>query len=135
MHDDVHYVCGGAELAFTMRVSPKCDIYSFGMVALEVMMGRHPGQLLNSLWAHRGGGEEAVLLKDVLDGRIGEPVDDVRKDVVLVVMIASMCLSCDPELRPTMEHVARELDAGGSMPFLQPFHTITLAQVMHHPWA
>lgn len=118
-----------------MRVSQKCDIYSFGMVALEVMMGRHPGQLLNSLWANSGGGEEAVLLKDVLDGRIGEPDDDVRKDVVLVVMIAGMCLSCDPELRPTMALVARELNAGGSMPLSQPFHTITLAQIMHHPWA
>lgn len=59
-------------------------------------MGRHPEQLLaaNSLWVNREGGEEAVLLKDILGGRIGEPVVDVRKDIVLVVMIASLCLSC-----------------------------------------
>lgn len=133
MNVNVHYVCDRAELAYTMKVSQKCDIYSFGMVTLEVMMGRHPGQLLNSLWANMGDGEGEVLLKDVLDGRIGEPADDVRKDVVLVVMIASMCLACDPELRPAMEVVARELDAR-RMPSLQPFHTITLAQIMHHPW-
>ncbi|PRQ25748.1 putative protein kinase RLK-Pelle-LRR-XI-1 family [Rosa chinensis] len=37
------------ELAFTMQVTDKCDVYSFGLVALEIMMGRHPGELLTSL--------------------------------------------------------------------------------------
>ncbi|KAL6214491.1 hypothetical protein ACLB2K_013925 [Fragaria x ananassa] len=43
--------CGymAPELAFTMRVTDKCDVYSFGVVALEIMMGRHPGELLDSL--------------------------------------------------------------------------------------
>ncbi|TQD90554.1 hypothetical protein C1H46_023900 [Malus baccata] len=36
------------ELAFTMRVTDKCDVYSFGVVALEVMMGRHPRDMLES---------------------------------------------------------------------------------------
>jgi serine/threonine protein kinase len=41
---DVH-----AELAFTTRITDKCDVYSFGVVALEVMIGRHPKELLSSL--------------------------------------------------------------------------------------
>ena len=32
-----------------MQVSDKCNVYSFGVVALEVMMGRHPGDMLESL--------------------------------------------------------------------------------------
>ncbi|PIN03851.1 Ras suppressor protein (contains leucine-rich repeats) [Handroanthus impetiginosus] len=42
---------GYAELALTMKVTEKSDVYSFGVVALEVMMGRHPGELISSLSA------------------------------------------------------------------------------------
>ncbi|GMN49038.1 hypothetical protein TIFTF001_018210 [Ficus carica] len=37
------------ELAQTMRVTDKTDVYSFGVVALEVMMGRHSREMLESL--------------------------------------------------------------------------------------
>nr|XP_017187756.1 probable leucine-rich repeat receptor-like protein kinase At2g33170 [Malus domestica] len=36
------------ELAYTMQVTYKCDVYSFGVVALEVMLGRHPRDKLES---------------------------------------------------------------------------------------
>ncbi|XP_050271533.1 MDIS1-interacting receptor like kinase 2-like [Quercus robur] len=37
------------ELAYTMVVTEKCDVYSFGVVALEILMGRHPGELMTLL--------------------------------------------------------------------------------------
>ncbi|KAB1215091.1 hypothetical protein CJ030_MR4G016266 [Morella rubra] len=37
------------ELAYTMRINEKCDVYSFGVVAVEILMGRHPTELLTSL--------------------------------------------------------------------------------------
>ncbi|KAJ6952920.1 hypothetical protein NC653_041915 [Populus alba x Populus x berolinensis] len=37
------------ELAYTMKVTEKCDVYSFGVVTMEVMMGRHPGDLISTL--------------------------------------------------------------------------------------
>ncbi|KAH9704155.1 MDIS1-interacting receptor like kinase 2 [Citrus sinensis] len=37
------------ELAYTMVVTEKSDVYSFGVVALEVLMGKHPRELLSSL--------------------------------------------------------------------------------------
>ncbi|KAK9019255.1 hypothetical protein V6N11_053781 [Hibiscus sabdariffa] len=35
------------ELAYTMVVTEKCDVYSFGVLALEILMGKHPGELLD----------------------------------------------------------------------------------------
>ncbi|KAK8662429.1 hypothetical protein V6N13_092003 [Hibiscus sabdariffa] len=36
------------ELAYTMVVTEKCDVYSFGVLALETLMGKHPGKLLQN---------------------------------------------------------------------------------------
>lgn len=38
-----------AELAYTMVVTEKCDVYSFGVLVLEVLMGKHPGELITNL--------------------------------------------------------------------------------------
>ena len=51
-----------AELAYTMMVTEKCDIYSFGVVALEILMGRHPGELMTSLST-----SQSVMLNEILD--------------------------------------------------------------------
>nr|XP_048336505.1 MDIS1-interacting receptor like kinase 2-like [Ziziphus jujuba var. spinosa] len=61
-----------SELALTMKVAEQCDVYSFGVVALETMMGRHPGELLDGLsWPLTSTLEninvESLLLKDILD--------------------------------------------------------------------
>ncbi|CAM8974613.1 unnamed protein product [Rhodiola kirilowii] len=37
------------ELAYTMKATTKCDVYSFGVLTLELIMGKHPGDLLSSL--------------------------------------------------------------------------------------
>ncbi|MBA0749803.1 hypothetical protein Gogos_003694 [Gossypium gossypioides] len=35
------------KLAYTMRVDEKCDVYSFGVLTMEVCMGRHAGDLIS----------------------------------------------------------------------------------------
>ncbi|XP_048324187.1 MDIS1-interacting receptor like kinase 2-like [Ziziphus jujuba] len=61
------------ELAYTMRVNEKCDEYSFGVVMLEILMVRHPGDLISSLslsWSSSSSATPAydqVGVMDVLD--------------------------------------------------------------------
>lgn len=85
------------ELAYTMVVTEKCDVYSFGVVALEVLMGRHPGDLLSSF-------NPKIMLIDLLDQRVPSPIDDqtVIQDIILVSKIAFACLRSKPTSRPTM---------------------------------
>lgn len=87
-----------------MVVTEKCDVYSFGVVALEVLIGKHPGELLSS--------HQNIKLSDVLDPRLSPPVDPkVVQDIVLVSAIAFACLRSKPNSRPTMALVSKELAA------------------------
>ncbi|KAK3444529.1 hypothetical protein EUGRSUZ_A01336, partial [Eucalyptus grandis] len=102
------------ELAVTMLVTNKCDVYSFGVVALEIMMGKHLGDLLSSLSMMQTltiSKNPNLLLKDVLDPRLPPPIGQQAKKVVFIVMAALACTSTGPDSRPTMQFVARELSA------------------------
>ncbi|XP_050147128.1 MDIS1-interacting receptor like kinase 2-like isoform X20 [Malus sylvestris] len=117
------------ELAYIMQVTEKCDVYSFGVVALEVMMGRHPGDLLESQLSESSAsmkGNADLLLKDVLDQRLEPPANELAKAVVLVMSIALACIRTRPRLRPTMHFVSQNLSAQ-SLPCLpKPFGMLTI---------
>ncbi|PRQ25739.1 putative protein kinase RLK-Pelle-LRR-XI-1 family [Rosa chinensis] len=74
-----------------MATGLQCDVYSFGVVALEIMMGRHPGELLESLSENRG-----LYLKDLLDQRLRSPSSQLAAGVVSIVTVALACMSTDP---------------------------------------
>lgn len=116
-----------AELAYTRKVTEKCDVYSFGVLALEVMVGGYPGNLISSLSSSVPG--QDILLKDVLDQRLPPPGAYDSREVVLIVMLALACLRASPQSRPNMEHVAKVLSSNRTAVF-EPFHTITLRQLM-----
>ncbi|XP_028758646.1 MDIS1-interacting receptor like kinase 2-like [Neltuma alba] len=39
------------ELAYSKQVTEKCDVYSFGVLALEIIMGKHPRDLIMSCFS------------------------------------------------------------------------------------
>ncbi|XP_043704691.1 probable leucine-rich repeat receptor-like protein kinase At1g35710 [Telopea speciosissima] len=94
------------ELAYTMVVSEKCDVYSFGVLTLETIMGRHPGELISSLQLPNA---KDIILEDVLDPRLPSPTQLVAQDLIFSLMLAISCLCTNPKSRPTMQYISQEL--------------------------
>ena len=119
-----------AELAQTMRVTEKCDVYSFGVVVMEIMMGKHPGEVLATLSSNKylssTQEEPQLLLKDVLDQRLPPPTGQLAEAVVFTMTIALACTREAPESRPIMRAVAQELSATTQAYLSLPFGLITI---------
>ncbi|CAD6235115.1 unnamed protein product [Miscanthus lutarioriparius] len=80
-----------AELSSTMVFTDKCDVYSFGVLTMEVVMEQH------------------TKLKDILDHRIVVPTSDEEKDIILLMLVAFACLQICPKARRTMQQAYQAL--------------------------
>ncbi|XP_039170744.1 MDIS1-interacting receptor like kinase 2 [Eucalyptus grandis] len=98
------------ELAYTMKVTEKCDVYSFGILAIEVIKGRHPGDSLSSLLALVDM-EISVVLKNMLDSRLPTPTPGIEDELLTILKLAVACVSANPQLRPSMEMISHVLSA------------------------
>jgi serine/threonine protein kinase len=94
-----------AEFSYTSVVTEKCDVYSFGVVVLEVLMGKHPGDVQNFL-SSLG---DQFLLEEILDKQLPQPETDEAKDVKRSISVAFDCLLLSPKERPSMLKVYRDL--------------------------
>ncbi|KAK9116771.1 hypothetical protein Sjap_015718 [Stephania japonica] len=118
------------ELAYIMVTTEKCDVYSFGVVVLEVVMGKHPRNLISSLSSpdYRN-----IMLKDVVDQHLSLPTEEqVVERLVLVVALAMACIRPKPQSRPTMKHVSKK-QSEGTKAFTQPFCQISLGHLTPKP--
>ncbi|KAL7610575.1 hypothetical protein Lser_V15G12045 [Lactuca serriola] len=96
------------ELAYTMVANEKCDVYSFGVVAVEVIMGKHPGDLITSL-PTLSDDDDYLVPANMGDSRIHPPSSQVEKQVKLVLSLSRACLNSNPHERPTMQQVSNRL--------------------------
>ncbi|XP_047079108.1 tyrosine-sulfated glycopeptide receptor 1-like [Lolium rigidum] len=98
------------ELAYTENVTEKCDVYSFGVLVLELFMGSHPGNLLSSIYLTTN--KNDVCLKDLLDSRLELQDAETAKEIYTVLSVAVQCLEPNPSSRPTARRASDELSAG-----------------------
>ncbi|XVF58237.1 hypothetical protein PTKIN_Ptkin07bG0048500 [Pterospermum kingtungense] len=121
------------ELAYTMTVTEKCDVYSFGVLALEILMGKHPGELLSKLSSSSSSScFQNIMLNEVLDPRLSPPRS--RKSVqgiAFVAVVAFACLRIKPNSRPTMRTVSQKFVHIQS-PIALPLHEISLRELKNH---
>ncbi|MCD7466148.1 hypothetical protein HAX54_002563 [Datura stramonium] len=97
------------EYAYTMKVTEKCDIYSYGVVLLELLTGRAPVQPLEQ------GGDLVTWVKHyvrdhsltagILDSRLDLEDETTVSHMLTVLKIALMCTRMTPYDRPSMREV------------------------------
>lgn len=96
------------EYAMWGKVSESCDVYSFGILLLEILTGRKPieklpGGIKRTIteWA------EPLIsngrFKDLVDPRLRGNFDEIL--LKQAISVAAMCVQSDPEKRPNMKEV------------------------------
>ncbi|KAF6983374.1 hypothetical protein CFC21_001574 [Triticum aestivum] len=123
------------ELAY-LRVTTKCDVYNFGVVAMEILTGKFPGGLISSLYsldeAQAGVGKSAalLLLRDLVDQRLDGPAEQMAAQVVFVFVVALSCVRTNPDARPDMRTMAQELSARRRSTLDKPFMAIMIGDLV-----
>ncbi|CAO2816768.1 unnamed protein product [Amaranthus hypochondriacus] len=99
------------EYVKTYKVNEKTDIYSFGVVVLELVTGKEPhkGDEYSSLadWSfkHYNDGQS---FQDSFDKEILKPC--FLDDMIYMFQLGLMCTSIEPHHRPSMKEVLRLLE-------------------------
>ncbi|MCO5550175.1 hypothetical protein L7F22_003657 [Adiantum nelumboides] len=98
------------EYAYTLSITEKSDVYSYGVVLLEMLTGKRPveaslgeGRHLTE-WVHemRHVSDDVV---DILDARLRGMADPFVKEMLQTLTLALECVHPLPVERPSMRHV------------------------------
>ncbi|KAF9689427.1 hypothetical protein SADUNF_Sadunf01G0091100 [Salix dunnii] len=110
-HNAVGYVA--PELAQSLRLSDKCDVYSFGVILLELVTGRKPVESPTS--------NEVVVLCEYVRGLLetGSASDCFDRslrgfsenELIQVMKLGLICTSEVPSRRPSMAEVVQVLES------------------------
>ncbi|XVE57780.1 hypothetical protein DITRI_Ditri04bG0117100 [Diplodiscus trichospermus] len=110
-HNSVGYVA--PELAQSLRLSEKCDVYSFGVILLELVTGRKPVESPTV--------NEVVILREYVRGLLERGSASAcfdtglrgfaESELIQVVKLGLICTSELPSRRPSMAEVVQVLES------------------------
>lgn len=87
-----------------MKVTEKCDVCGFGIVALEILVGRYPQEVLLCLESEEFGQH----FLDFLDKRLAPPKGIAAEVLMLVLRLILKCIHKNP-VSTHHESVSQEL--------------------------
>jgi len=108
------YLAPEARASSDCKSFQKCDVYSFGVILLELLTGRLPygssenegeEELVNVL---RKWHKEERSLAEILDSKLLKQ-DFADKQVIATIHVALNCTEMDPDMRPRMRSVSEIL--------------------------
>nr|POE51015.1 l-type lectin-domain containing receptor kinase ix.1 [Quercus suber] len=123
---------GYLALEYTGRASKESDVYSFGIVALEIVTGRRSidrvgtnSELMLVEWIWNLYGREDLLL--AVDRMLQTNFDE--KQVECVVVVRLWCAHSDQNMRPSIRQAIQGLKFDARMPNLPPQMPIPMYHV------
>ncbi|KAH6836042.1 leucine-rich repeat transmembrane protein kinase family protein [Perilla frutescens var. hirtella] len=98
------------EYAYTMRVTAAGNVYSFGVVLLELLTGKPAvsGGIELAKWVLSNSAQRNRW-DQILDFNISKTSVAVRSQMLAVLKVAIACVNLSPETRPKMKSVLRML--------------------------
>lgn len=106
-----------------MRVTLASNVYSFGVILLELLTGRRPieesfGDCLDlARWVHETS-SRGKMLEQILDTRVSARSLDSQQEMIRVLKIALLCTHSSPSKRPRMKKVLRMLQDAGDTTYM-----------------
>ncbi|KAL4581046.1 hypothetical protein LXL04_017253 [Taraxacum kok-saghyz] len=100
------------ECVVTGRATKESDVFSFGVVALEIACGRKTIELVDWVWGLYGAG----TILEAVDPLLG--LDFEEEEVKRLMILGLWCVHPDSSFRPSMSHAVQVLNSEAPLPIL-----------------